>query len=57
MGFMGRSGGWWFVGPLVLMMIYTRMGPFTPFYFGLAICLSTIFSIIKIKVEKISDEK
>jgi MFS family permease len=39
-----------FVGPLVLMILYTKMGMFTSFYLGIVICLINIISISRVKV-------
>jgi MFS family permease len=42
-----------FVGPLVLMLLYTKMGMFTPFYLGTAICLINIISISRVRAVEI----
>ena len=42
-----------FVGPLVLMLFYSEIGMFFPFYLGTVICLSNIISISRVKVGEI----
>lgn len=43
------------IGPLIFMMMYTGLGQFTPFYFGISICILNIFFVTRIRVPEVSE--
>lgn len=42
------------MGPLIFMMLYTRLGKLTPFYLGISIYILSIMLVTRIKVSDIS---
>jgi MFS family permease len=40
-----------FTGPIAFMMMFTEIGTFTPFYFGIAMFLVTTFLISRVKTQ------